>query len=602
MIKQSQIRNFCIIAHIDHGKSTLADRMLEKTGTIESRKMREQYLDMMDLERERGITIKLQPVYMKYKLPESLRRTFNFQFSTFNLIDTPGHVDFSYEVSRSLAAVEGAILLVDATQGIQAQTLSHLEIAKKENLVIIPVVNKIDSAAAEPEKTASELRNLLNCRKEEIIFSSGKTGEGVEEILKAIVERIPPPKGKKEVPFRALIFDSFYDSHRGVVAFVRMVEGELSKGEKVKMWGTGAETKIADLGIFKPELSSQEKLVAGEIGYLISGLKDTKLVKIGDTIVPYPCRKKITPLPGYRIPKPKVFASFFPHEGKDFEKLRRACEKLTLNDSSLVFKKTSFLLLGQGMEAGFLGNLHLDIVRERLEREYNLSLIVSQPSVEYKVKVKDKEILIKNAIELPEDYKEIAEPYCRIEIITPNNYLSNIIEIMKTKRGKYITTKVLGGDRSILKFIAPLSEIIFGFYDQLKSVSSGFASLNYQVVGFKKAKLTRLDFLLNGKIISPFSAIVAEDKLEKVARAKVKKLQQILPRQNFEIKIQAKAGGRIIAAEKIPAFRKDVVAKLYGGDRTRKDKLLKKQKAGKKKMKQLGKIEVPEDVFLKFLQ
>jgi len=592
MISQSKVRNFCVIAHIDHGKSTLADRMLEITKTVESRKMREQYLDMMDLERERGITIKLQPVRM------------NWQDYILNLIDTPGHVDFSYEVSRSLAAVEGAVLLVDATQGIQAQTLSHLEIAKKENLKIIPVVNKIDMAAAEPTKTAEEIKQVLGCEESEIIFASSKTGEGVEKILEAIIERIPAPKGLEDGKLRALIFDSYFDTHQGVVAYIRVVDGRISSREKVSLQGTGVEFEVHDLGVFKPQLISAEELGAGEIGYLVTGLKDIKEVKIGDTVFPYSTKKiKITPLPGYQIPKPKVFASFFCEDSSEFEKLRDACGKITLSDSSLEFKPTSSPLLGLGMEGGFLGGLHLDIVAERLEREYNLSLIISQPSVEYKVIVSGKEREIKNPNDLPETFEKIYEPYALLEIITPNNYLGKIMEMVTSFRASYVTTEVLSEERSILKYEIPLSELFGNFHDCLKSASSGFASLNYQVTGFREACLSKLEFLVAFDKIPPFSMIVAKEKLEEVARAKVERLKKIIPRQNFEVRIQATTGGgKVIAAEKIPAFRKDVIAKLYGGDRTRKDKLLKKQAKGKKKMRRLGRVEVPKDVFLKFLK
>lgn len=591
-MSEENIRNFCLIAHIDHGKSTLADRFLEITNTVEKRKMREQLLDTMELERERGITIKLQPARMEYKN------------HVLNLIDTPGHVDFSYEVSRSLAAVEGALLLVDASQGIEAQTLSTLYAAIDAGLVIIPVVNKIDLPHAEPEKVASEIIKLLGCKKEDIIFSSGKTGEGVEKILDAVISRVPSPEIEKGVAPKALIFDSFYDSYKGVIAYVRVFEGELRKKEKILMMAEQKPAEVLEIGVLSPNFTPKESLTSGSIGYIVTGLKETSQARVGDTItsVQNPAKE---PLLGYKRVTPFVFAGIFPTEGDDYPLLKDALSKLSLSDSSLTYEPENSAALGFGYRCGFLGLLHMDIVKERLEREFNLSLIATSPSVSYEVeKSNGKVMTINSPAELPEktEIGKIKEPYVNMEIVTPAQYIGPIMELSQKKYGIHKNTDYLDENRAVLHYEIPLSEIITDYYDRLKSVSSGYASLNYEFLGYKEEDLVKVDVLINGQVFDTLSLIVRREKAQKSGEGYVKKLKELIPKQNFKIPIQAAIGGKIIAREDIPAFRKDVTAKLYGGDVSRKKKLLEKQKKGKKRMKMVGNIEIPTDTFINLLK
>jgi len=594
----TNIRNFCIIAHIDHGKSTLADRMLELTGTIEKRKMKEQILDRMDLERERGITIKLQPVTMLYN--EHI----------LNLIDTPGHVDFSYEVSRSLAAVEGAILLVDATQGIQAQTLANLYLALEQNLKIIPVVNKIDLPAADVKRTKKEIIKLIGCSDEEIICASGKTGEGVAEILEAVIAKLPAPKGKAEKPARALIFDSNYDEYKGVVAYVRVVDGKIEKSDKIYLMATGAKSEALDAGIFKPDYKSTSRLETGEIGYIVTGFKEVSECRVGDTITNFNFRvkdKELKSLQGYEEVKPMVFAGIFPREGSDFKELREAMEKLKLNDAALAYEPEQSEALGFGFRCGFLGLLHLEIFQERLRREYNLDLIVTVPSVAYEVYQSNKEkIIIRTPQKLPDQTEivKIKEPWVSLDVVTPKNYIGNIMELVQGKRGIYKNTEYLDEDRIILHYEIPMSAILTDFYDKIKSVSSGYASINYEFLDYREADVVKLDILVAEDSIEALATIVYKDDAFKQGKEIVETLKDNLPKQMFVLKIQAAVGGKIIAAERLSAMRKDVTAKLYGGDVSRKRKLLDKQKKGKKKMMAAGKgsVEIPADIFVKILK
>jgi len=591
----NNIRNFCIIAHIDHGKSTLADRMLEITGTIEKRKMKEQVLDRMDLERERGITIKLQPVTMEYS------------GYLLNLIDTPGHVDFTYEVSRSLAAVEGAILLVDATQGIQAQTLANLYLAMDQDLKIIPVVNKIDLPAADKQKTKDEIVKLLGCEENEIIYASGKTGTGVEDILKAVIDRVDPPKGNNEDILRALIFDSNYDEYRGVVAYIRIMDGNVKKGDKIRLIATGAESEAIDVGIFKPDYKSTGNLEAGKIGYIITGFKEVGECRVGDTVTLQKVAEKVVPLKGYTEVKPMVFAGIFPKEGNEFEELREAIEKLKLNDSALMYEPERSHALGFGFRCGFLGILHLEIFQERLRREYNLDLIVTVPSVAYRVYRKNgEEFVIRTPQQLPEreTIEKIEEPWVKLDIITPKNYVGAIMSLAQDKRGIYKNTEYLDENRVILHYDMPMSAILTDFYDKIKSVSSGYASINYEFSEYKEANVVKMDILVAEEVVEALSVIVYEDDAFRQGKEIVQTLKDSLPKQMFALKLQAAVGGKIIAAERLSAMRKDVTAKLYGGDVSRKKKLLEKQKKGKKKMMQSGKgsVEIPSDTFIKLLK
>jgi len=575
----NNLRNFVIIAHIDHGKSTLADRMIEVTHTVEAREIKPQMLDTMGLERERGITIKLQPVRM------------NYGEYILNLIDTPGHVDFGYEVSRSLAAVEGAVLVVDATKGIQAQTLANLEHAQKAGLSIIPVINKIDLPNAQIEEVSQEIQELLGVEDEEILRVSAKTGEGVKDILDEIVEKVPAPANNTGQT-KALIFDSIYDSYRGVIAYIRVMQGEIKKGEAVKFLATQKNGEALEVGEFRLKYLTKASLEAGEIGYLITGAKNLEDVQVGDTIT-LNSPDLVSPIEGYKKPQPMVFASFF-LQGGETNHLRTALEKLKLNDSSLIYEPENSMSFGHGFRCGFLGLLHLEIVKERLEREYNLDLIVTQPSVEYKI----------HPVGAHFEYEE---PWVNLEIITPQEYLGGIMELVQTKRGIYLDTHYIG-DRAVLKYEAPLSEIIIDFYDKLKSVSQGYASQNYELIGWREGDLVKLDVFIAGNQIDEFNKIVPSFQAQNQAKNLALKLKDLIPKQMFEVMIQIAVNsfngkpGKILAREDISAMRKDVIAKLYGGDRTRKDKLLKKQAAGKKKMKNLGRLEIPDNVFLEILK
>lgn len=595
MMDQSHIRNFCIIAHIDHGKSTLSDRLLEMTGSVESRNMKAQILDSMDLEREKGITIKLAPARMIYK------------DHTLNLIDTPGHVDFTYEVSRSLAAVEGAILLVDATQGVQAQTIGNLYLAMEENLEIIPVLNKIDLPNADVPTRMAELVQLIGCKPEEILAVSGKTGEGVPALLEAIVKRIPCPTGDIHAPTRALIFDSFYDDYRGVMAYVRVVDGAIEKGKKIKMIATGAEIQVLETGAVTPNgLRASDTLESGQIGYVVTGLKNINGCRVGDTITT-PAEHLPQGLPGYKEVKPMVFAGVFPEEGNDFNRLRDAIERLKLNDASLIYESEHSPALGFGFRCGLLGMLHLEILKERLEREFNIDLVVTVPSVAYEVFLRNGEQLrIKSPLELPDPsfVEYIKEPWVKIDIVSPTEYVGAIMQLLQERRGIYETTEYLTGSRAILHYEIPLAMIIVDFYDKLKSITAGYASLNYELIDYREADVVRLDMMVAEEPVDAFSTLVYRDEAERSGRRMAKVLRDSIPRQNFVIKLQASIGGKVVASERISAMRKDVTAGLYGGDVTRKRKLLEKQKKGKARMAAMGKgkVSIPTDVYLKVLK
>ncbi|MDD5396716.1 MAG: translation elongation factor 4 [Candidatus Moranbacteria bacterium] len=601
MIEQKNVRNFCIIAHIDHGKSTLADRILELTGTVEKRKMKEQLLDSMDLERERGITIKLQPARMTYKPLAHSQDEY-----TLNLIDTPGHVDFGYEVSRSLAAVEGAVLLVDATKGVQAQTLSNLYLAIEQGLEVIPVVNKVDLPNANVEKTKKEIVHILGCKEEEILEASGKTGMGVEKVLEAIVEKIPSPQGDAAKPLRALIFDSKYDTYKGVLAYVRIVDGQVKRDVEIRMMASQKESGVVEVGHFKPELMTTEFLTAGDIGYIATGLKSVDHCRVGDTITIEGDKAHVEALPGYKEVRPMVYAGLYPLEGDAYNMMRDSLEKLKLNDAAFVFEPESNLALGKGFRCGFLGLLHLEIVRERLEREFNFSPTITTPSVVYEVKTKGSSEVtrIYSATQMPDPTRldEIAEPFVKLEIITPATYLGSIMELMGTLRSTYLNTEYIDMERVLLTFEVPLTDIIVNFHDDLKSVSSGYASMSYDLVGYRVSDLVKMDILLAEEPVEALSRIVPRDWAHREGKRIVEKLKDAIPRQNFVIPIQAALGGKVIARETIRPFRKDVIAKLYGGDVTRKNKLLDKQKKGKKKMKNIGKVQVPSEAYLAVLK
>jgi GTP-binding protein LepA len=581
-------RNFCIIAHIDHGKSTLADRLLEITKTVTARKMKAQLLDQMDLERERGITIKLQPVTMKYK------------DYTLNLIDTPGHVDFTYEVSRSLAACEGALLVVDATQGIQAQTLANVYMAVEQDLEIIPVINKIDLPNADPAKVARELTTTLGVKEADIILASAKTGAGVSDILEAVVKRVPAPAGDPEAPLRALIFDSRYDAYRGVQAYVRIVDGRLKKDDPLYFFATGQSGEVLDAGVFRPALESQGGLETGAVGYIDTALKDIRGVRVGDTVTIKAAA--IKPLAGYREPVPVVYAGVFPVDADDYPQLQEAMGKLQLNDAALSFEPEQGGPLGFGYRCGFLGLLHLEIVQERLRREYDLNLIVTAPGVVYKVSKNGQQTSITTPADLPAAYDNILEPWARVEIITPQSYIGKIMELAERRRGEYLDTEYLSQERVILKYDLPLFNLIVDFYDKLKSVSSGYASMNYEVKDYRVGDLVRLDIFINREIFTALSVIVHRSEARSLGRAMTKKLKELIPPHQFQVPIQAAVGSDVVARETLPALRKDVTAKLYGGDVTRKNKLREKQKKGKKKMAQIGQVEVPQKVFLEILK
>jgi GTP-binding protein LepA len=584
------IRNFSIVAHIDHGKSTLADRLLEITATVAEEKMTPQYLDQLELERERGITIKLAPV------------TMNYQGIDLNFIDTPGHVDFSYEVSRSLTAVEGVILLIDATKGIEAQTLSNFLLAKEQNLTIIPVINKIDLPNAQIEETKAQLEKSFGFGRSEILAVSAKTGEGVKALLKKLIEKIPAPEFDEKSTLKALVFDSIYDQFKGVVAYVRIFAGDVSAGEKIKFIGTKEEAEAVSVGKFSPEFKETEALKAGQIGWIATGLKRVQKVRVGDTITI--SGKNTKPLPGYKEFKPMVFAGLFPIDRDDFKLLKDSLEKLKLNDASLKFEIDNSPALGFGVRAGFLGLLHMEVVQERLEREFDLEVIISSPTVRYKViKTNEEEIVVSNPSNMPPqtEIKEILEPWVKGVIISTKIYVGPLIELVNSRRASVENIEYFA-DKVKITCELPLSEIISDFYDKLKTVSSGFASFDYEPADYKLVDAVKLEILVVGEPIDAFSQIIPKEKAYRAGKALVKKLKEVIPRQQFETSLQAAIGSKIIAAERIPAFRKDVIAKLYGGDRTRKDKLLKKQKKGKQRMKMVGRVQIPQEAFLSVLE
>jgi GTP-binding protein LepA len=586
------IRNFCIIAHIDHGKSTLADRMLQITGVVDDRQMRAQYLDRMDIERERGITIKSQAVRLPYRAQDG-------HDYVLNLIDTPGHVDFTYEVSRSLAACEGAVLLVDAAQGIEAQTLANLYLALENDLQIIPVLNKIDLPAAQPEKYAAELAHIIGCSPDDVLKVSAKTGEGVGELLEEVVRAIPSPVGDPDAPVRALIFDSVYDTYRGVVTYVRVIDGHVSTRERIQMMSTRAVHDLLEIGVISPEPVASQGLGVGEVGYLITGVKDVRQSRVGDTVT-LANKGAVDALGGYRDPKPMVFSGLYPIDGSDYPALRDALDKLKLNDAALVYEPETSVALGFGFRCGFLGLLHLEIVRERLEREFNLDLISTAPNVVYRV-IKDdgSEVTVTNPSEFPAGkVAEVHEPVVRSTILAPSDFVGTIMELCQARRGVLLGMDYLSQDRVELRYTLPLAEIVFDFFDQLKSRTKGYASLDYETSGEQAADLVKVDILLHGDTVDAFSAIVHKDKAYAYGVAMTAKLRELIPRQQFEVPIQAAIGSRVIARETVRAIRKDVLAKCYGGDITRKRKLLEKQKEGKKRMKMVGRVEVPQEAFI----
>jgi GTP-binding protein LepA len=596
MADQQHIRNFSIIAHIDHGKTTLSDRLLEMTGTISERERREQVLDAMDLERERGITIKSKAVRMHYTARDG-------QIYQFNLIDTPGHVDFGFEVGRALAAGEGAILVVDASQGIEAQTLANVYLALENDLTIIPVLNKIDLPGADPDHVAMEIEQVLGLPAEEVLRVSAKQGIGVDELLEAIVERIPPPHGQHDRPLRALIFDSHYDPYKGVIAYVRIVDGTLPVGSRLRMLGTGAEAEALEVGAFRPQMTPLDRLDTGEVGYVATGLKQIGECQVGDTITLAGAPAEIA-LPGYRPAKPMVFAGLYPVDTNAYTDLRDALEKLKLNDAALSFVPEKSAALGFGFRCGFLGLLHMEIVRERLEREYGLDLLITAPSVEYQVLLSNGDVItVDNPADMPDPgrIESIEEPIMLITIITPTRYIGSIMELVTGKRGVFETMEHLDPQRVALKYKIPLSEIVVDFYDQLKSRTQGYASLDYTLAGYQPADLVKLDILVNGQPVDALSLIVHRDSAYAQGRALVERLRKLIPRQMFEVPIQAAIGSKVIARETIRAMRKDVLAKCYGGDVTRKRKLLEKQKEGKKRMKMVGNVEIPQEAFMAVL-
>lgn len=591
MSTQSKIRNFCIIAHIDHGKSTLADRLLEHTGTISKREMKDQLLDQMDLERERGITIKLQPVRMQWQGYE------------LNLIDTPGHVDFTYEVSRSLLAVEGALLLVDATQGIQAQTLANLYLALDQNLMIIPVINKIDLPNAQIEKVALEIMNVLGCERSEIVLASGKTGQGVDDVLQAVIDRVPVPRESISNDLRALIFDSVYDEYRGVIAYIRVFDGTLKAGDDIKFVSTSTPTDSLEVGYFSPKQIKSASISAGEIGYIVTGLRDVSLSRVGDTITG--AKNKVEPLPGFKEVKPMVYAGVFCKDGSDFSKLREAIEKLKLNDASLSYEPENSQALGFGFRCGFLGLLHLEIFQERLRREFNLDLIVTTPSVAYNLTFNDgREEIIYNPSSFPDptNIQRVEEPIMKVDIFTPKDYLGQVMQLATVKRGVYLNTEYLDEQLAVLHYEIPLTQLVVDFYDLLKSLTAGYASLNYDFLKYESTDVVKMDIAVAEEKVEALSLITYRDSAHGVGKKIVETLKEVLPQQQFMVKIQAMVGGKIVAAERISAMKKDVTAKLYGGDWSRRAKLLEKQKKGKKKMMGLGRVEIPTEAFLAVLK
>jgi len=595
-IPQEKIRNFSIIAHIDHGKSTLADRLLEYTGTVSAREMRDQYLDKLDLERERGITIKAQAVRLYYQKD-------NGEVYQLNLIDTPGHVDFTYEVSRALSACEGALLVVDASQGVEAQTIANVYLAIENDLEIIPVINKIDLPQADIEKTKKEIEEIIGLPAKDALLVSAKLGIGIKDVLEAIINKIPSPKGKRENPLRALVFDSWYDPYLGVIVLVRVVDGKLYPGQKIKFLSTGKTYEITKVGVFAPEATTLDALFAGEVGFIAAGIKEVREAKIGDTITE--ARAEVKPLPGFKETKPVVFAGIFPVNSDDFEDLKDAIEKLWLNDPAFSYEMETSAALGFGFRCGFQGLLHMEIVQERLEREFKLNLISTAPSVRYRIKLKNgKEIEIENPAEWPDPglIEEVKEPYIRAEIYTPKEYIGSLIRLCEEKRGEQKEIKFLTPDRCVLVYEIPFSEIVLDFYDKLKSYSRGYASLDYQFIGYKPGNLVKMDILINKHPVDALSLIVHREKAYYRGRELVSKLKEVIPRQLFEVVIQAAIGSKVIARERIPPLRKDVLAKCYGGDVTRKKKLLEKQKEGKKRLKAIGHVEIPQEAFLAVLK
>lgn len=587
----SLVRNFCIIAHIDHGKSTLADRLMEMTGTVQKRDMKSQLLDSMDLEREKGITIKLAPVRMKYKGYD------------LNLIDTPGHVDFSYEVSRSLEACEGAVLVVDASQGIQAQTLANVYLALAAGLTIIPVLNKIDLPASDVTRVSKEVINLLGCKQEDIIKISAKTGEGVSGVLEAVIDKIQPPKGDAKAPTRALIFDSYYDDYRGVILYTRVFDGSIKQGDEIQMLATGAKGVALEVGALSPTMRSEPGIANGQIGYVVTNLKTTRDARVGDTIT---VKRALAsdPLPGYKNIKPFVYAGFFPVSNQNYQELKNAVEKLSLSDSALQFEPESSPVLGFGVRIGFLGLLHMDIVRERLEREYGLDLIITNPSTDYQVSLSDStEIDIKSASDLPDVSKiaEIREPWIKGEIVVPQAYVGGVIQLIINKRGRQSNLSYID-ERALISFEAPLANLLTDFYDQLKSVTSGYGSFNYELDDYRAEDLVRVDFYVASEIVDALSVMAHQSEAQSLGREVVSKLKDVIPRQNFKVALQAAIGGRFIAREDLSAYRKDVTTGLYGGDVSRKKKVLAKQAKGKKRMKRFGKVDIPSEAFTVMLR
>ena len=596
-MERNNIRNFCIIAHIDHGKSTLADRFLEITHSVPWQKMADQYLDRMELERERGITIKAQAVRMQYSPggEEEYR---------LNLIDTPGHVDFSYEVSRSLAACEGAVLLVDASQGVEAQTVGNAYLAVEAGLTVIPVVNKIDLPSADYEDTAMEISDLLGVDPTEVLAVSAKTGEGVEGLLQEVIRRVPPPEGESGLPLRALVFDSIYDLYRGVVAFVRVIEGVVTTGMRARFMATGTAAEIDEVGYFSPDMISCDRLEAGEVGYIITGIKEVTRIKVGDTVT---SREDAAaePLPGYQEPKPMVFAGIYPVDSDDFTDLNDALDRLKLNDASLTFAKETSKALGFGFRCGFLGLLHMEIVQERLEREYGLSLVITAPNVVYEIEERGGDTgYVRNPSDMPDmgTVAEVREPYVQATILMPPDYMGGMLELVKERRGIFQDMVYLSGRRVEIRCRLPLAEIVVDFYDQLKSRSRGYASLDYEHAGFQPGNLVKLDILINGEPVDAFSSVVDRSRAYDYGRRITQRLRELIPRQLFDVPVQAAIGGRVVARETIKAKRKDVLAKCYGGDVTRKKKLLQKQKEGKKRMKMVGKVEIPQEAFISALR